>query len=122
MSESVGGILILEDEEPVRSLWVRALEEEGYRTYPAGGVERAVEILRQEAVALILLDLHMPGPQNGEDLLFRLRDEGSEVPIVVVSGWVDDETTLSIPECVHAVLKKPIAVGQLVDAVRRALG
>ena len=122
MSESSCTILIVEDEEMVRNLWVKALEREGYQTRPAGGVTTALEILNRETIGLILLDLHMPGPQNGEDLLFLLRDQGSEVPIVVVSGWVDDEITLSTPECVHAVLKKPIPVEQLVETVRQIVG
>lgn len=115
-------VLIVEDEEMIRNLWLKALTEEGYHAWPAGDVDQALAVLHQQAVDLILLDLHMPGPRNGEDLLFLLRDQGNEVPIVVVSGWVDDETTLSNPECVHAVLKKPITIDQLVDTVRQIVG
>ena len=70
---------------------------------------------------LILLDLHVPGQIDGEELLFALCDQGDEVPIIVVSGWVDDEATVYHPDCVHAVLKKPIQQDHLIETVRLAL-
>ena len=50
-----------------------------------------------------LLDLHMLGPADGEDFLFLLRDRGDELPIIIVSGWVDKATTSNQPDCVDAV-------------------
>ena len=88
----------------------------------AGDLTTTVDILKQEDIDLLLLDLHMPGQVDGEELLFELRDRGDEVPIIVVSGWVDDETTVYHPDCVHAVLKKPIQKDHLVETIRLALG
>ncbi|MEE3263595.1 MAG: hypothetical protein VX290_12200, partial [Candidatus Latescibacterota bacterium] len=47
----------------------------------------------------------MPGQADGKDLLYLLRDRGDDIPIVIVSGWVDDDATREQPDCVHAVLK-----------------
>lgn len=63
----------------------------------------------------------MPGPADGEDLLFLLRDRGDEVPIIIVSGWVDDEPTTNHPDCVHAVLTKPIEVAKFVGTIKQVL-
>ena len=115
-------ILVVDDEEPIRELLTRILGDEGYGVDVAGNVEEALDSLAAGSTDLILLDLHMPGPYDGEELLFLLRDRGDEVPIIIVSGWVDDEAAMSHPECVHAVLKKPIHSSALIEAVRQALG
>ena len=43
------------------------------------------------------------------------------MPIIIVSGWVDEATTSNQPDCVHAVLKKPVRVEELTDTVRQVL-
>ena len=63
----------------------------------------------------------MPGPTDGEDLLFMLRDRGDEIPIVVISAWVDDDVVVEQPDCVYAVLKKPVPLAELIHTVRQAL-
>jgi hypothetical protein len=50
-----------------------------------------------------------------------LRDRGDEVPLIIVSGWVDDEATLNQPDCVHTVLKKPVRMEHLADTIRQVL-
>ena len=114
-------ILVVEDEEPVRTLFIRLLERASYEPIPAENAEEALSLLDRETVDLVLLDLHMPGPVSGEDLLFRLRDKGDQVPIIVISGWVDDEIAANKPDCVHAVLKKPVHAVSFIETVQQAL-
>ena len=121
MAPDAPAILIVEDEEPIRRLLTRILTDAGYTTLEAETGDEALSRLGQAAVQLILLDLHMPGQVDGEELLFQLRDRGDEVPIIVVSGWVDDEATVYHPDCVHAVLKKPIQRDHLLETVRLVL-
>lgn len=83
--------------------------------------QQALQMLDQDPFDLMLLDLHMPGPADGEDLLYLLRDRGNTVPIIVVSGWVDDELVADRPDCVQAVVKKPINIQELVGLVRDTL-
>ena len=121
MTTSEAKILVVEDEFQVRTLLLRILDQEGYATLSAGNAGDALTILDREEVNLILLDLRMPGPIDGEDLLFTIRDRGDDVPIIVVSAWVDDEVLVDQPDCVHAVLKKPIQFSELCATVREAL-
>ena len=114
-------ILVVDDDEAVRRLILTVVDREGYVGLAAADAGRALELLDQHSVALVLLDLHMPGPADGEDLLFLLRDRGDEVPIIIVSGWVDDEATLNQPDCVHAVLKKPVRIEDLADTIRQVM-
>ncbi len=121
MSEPVPNILVVEDEEHVRRLLLTLLKREGYVALAASDAGKALDILDQTKIDLVLLDLHMPGPADGEDLLFLLRDRGDEVPIIIVSGWVDDEATTNQPDCVYAVLKKPIQIEKFIETVKQVL-
>ena len=63
----------------------------------------------------------MPLQASGEDLLFKVRDSGDDVPIVIISAWVDDDIAQNQPECVHAILKKPIRLDEFKNTVEQAL-
>lgn len=115
-------ILVVDDDAYVRTLVVKILNGRGYLALPAGDAWQAMDQLQQYNIDLIVLDLRMPGPVDGEQLLFTLRDQGSDVPVIVLSGWVDDDILNSPPNCVHAVLKKPINVDSFAETVASVLG
>jgi len=114
-------ILVVDDDPYVRTLVVKLLTEEGYSAVPASDAWQAMDQLQQRPIDLVILDLRMPGPVDGEQLLFTLRDQGNDVPIIVLSGYVDDESNQYPPDCVHAVLKKPIRVEHFIDTVAQVL-
>ena len=114
-------LLVVDDDDQVRRLLVTVLQREGFVVASAIDAQQALEMLDQDPFDLMLLDLHMPGPADGEDLLYLLRDRGNAVPIIVVSGWVDDELVADRPDCVQAVVKKPINIQELVGLVRDTL-
>jgi len=121
MTEETTRILVVDDEAPVRDLLAEVLSRAGYVAVPVADAGRALEVLDQDDIDLVLLDLNMPGPADGEDLLFLLRDRGDEVPIIIVSGYVDDDTASNHPDCVHAVIKKPIQIQHFLDTVKQVL-
>ena len=114
-------VLVVDDDDQVRRLLVSVLQREGFEVSAAVDAQQALEMLDKGRFDLMLLDLHMPGPADGEDLLYLLRDRGDVVPIVVVSGWVDEEVVANRPDCVQAVIKKPINIADLVAIARGAL-
>jgi len=114
-------VLIVDDDDQIRQLISQSVQREGYAALAASDAGQALEILDRSHVDLVLLDLHMPGPADGEDLLFLLRDRGDEVHIIIVSGFVDDETTTNQPDCVHAVIRKPVEMAHLVETVKQVL-
>lgn len=119
--DCVPTILIVDDDEAICFLLGQFLSQQDFHIITANDVQQALDALDESSIDLILLDLHMPGPRSGEDLLFLLRDQGNEVPIIIVSGWVDDEATIHHPECVHGVLKKPVRKDNLISMVRQVL-
>ena len=79
-----------------RRLILKVIGQQGYAGLAAADAGQALEMLDQHDVDLVLLDLHMPGPADGEDLLFLLRDRGDEVPIIIVSGgWTKRRRAIS---------------------------
>ena len=63
----------------------------------------------------------MPGELDGQELLFTVRDEGENITIIVVSGWVDADAAEHQLDCVCAVIKKPIQNRLLLTRVSEVL-
>jgi two-component system, OmpR family, response regulator len=113
-------ILVVDDDDDIRTLVCLALEWEGYRSIPARDGLDALTILREwPAPALILLDLMMPR-MDGEDLLAAMRaSPGLErIPVIIMSGHDkarEKAETLLGREC----LVKPVDLDVLLHAVQQ---
>jgi DNA-binding NtrC family response regulator len=77
-------ILIVDDEPAARYALRRALESK-YRTAEADSAEVAREALTREGPDLVLLDVVLPG-QSGIEFLRWMREQGSEIPVLMVSA------------------------------------
>jgi DNA-binding NtrC family response regulator len=85
-------ILIVDDEPAARYGLRRALEA-GYRIVEADSAETAREALRRGQPDLLLLDVVLPG-QDGLSLLRSLRDEGNDVPVLMISALDTAKTAI----------------------------
>lgn len=81
----VSDILIIEDNADIADGLRRNLETEGYtvETFAEGGA--ALERIRQRAPRLVVLDIMLPD-EDGFHVLRRLRDEGFEMPVLILSA------------------------------------
>lgn len=114
-------ILVVDDDDYARTLVAKILSQRGYTALPATDAWQAMDILQEESIDLIILDLRMPGPVDGEQLLNSLHDHGNVVPIIVLSGWVSDEMSLNPPDGVRTVMKKPIDIDIFAATVAHVL-
>jgi DNA-binding NtrC family response regulator len=105
-------VLVVDDDESMRMLCRVNLELEGYRVLEAETVERAKELLAQEAVDVLLLDVHV-GTGNGFTVLESLR--GERVALFTGSFQVDEERAA----LVDAVMRKPFTLTELSETVAR---
>jgi CheY-like chemotaxis protein/anti-sigma regulatory factor (Ser/Thr protein kinase) len=117
-------ILVVDDDTVTRHLLRTVLEKAGYAVTTAATGDEALERARGtggRAPDLILLDVWMPG-MSGLDVLARLRDEGTNPRVIVLTSDDTPETLLGAlkSQALH-FMSKPIDAGALLDAVERAL-
>ncbi|WP_447983345.1 response regulator [Nitrospira sp. Nam74] len=113
-------ILIVENDEETRELYVDALSPVGAVLIVAGNPYEAFEELGKRSFSLILTDLHMPG--GGIEFVANLRGADVLCPIIVITGLgghsVRDAT---IAAGATLFLEKPIRTKQLREVVNRFL-
>ena len=78
-------ILIAEDEERIASFIERGLRANGYSTTVARDGETALSLARSGRFDLLILDLGLPR-QDGLEVLHSLRDEGTPIPVVILTA------------------------------------
>jgi CheY-like chemotaxis protein len=117
-----GTILVVEDRDDVRTGVVQLLSLNGYSATGARDAEEALDIMsrRPGALALLLLDLLLPGGMDGRDLrtLQLANPELASVPTVVVSACEPEPDSLSDLRPADW-LEKPFRGEQLMVIVRR---
>ncbi|HNV73676.1 MAG TPA: response regulator [Gemmatimonadaceae bacterium] len=116
-------ILLVEDEQAVRSLTRRILERAGYAVLDASSGEEALALFARDGgrVRLILTDVMMPG-LRGPELVVELERQRPGLPVVFMSGYADDELLRrgAFPHHV-GFLKKPFTHLELLALVREHL-
>jgi len=118
-----GTILLVEDEEGLRSLNARGLRSRGYSVIEASNGIEAMEVLEENNgdVDLVVSDVVMP-EMDGPTLLKTMRERNPDVKIIFVSGYAEDAFEKSLPENQQfAFLPKPFTLSQLVAAVKETM-
>lgn len=112
-------VLVVEDDSAIRTLVVAALKREPIEVHTANDGLAALECVRANEYAVILLDLMMPR-LNGYEFLESLESvRGETQPVIIVMTAFDTTSLRKLPpNRVHAVLHKPFDVDRVVDLVR----
>lgn len=120
----VGPVLLVEDDDALRGLLRVMLEKAGFAVCEARDGAAALEAVRREHPALVLLDLLMPG-MDGFQFVEAIRSgaEHADLPILVLTGLeAADEQNSRLGGDVQQVLRKDSVTREgLVDEVRRLL-
>jgi two-component system, cell cycle sensor histidine kinase and response regulator CckA len=118
-----GTILLVEDEEGLRSLNARGLRSRGYSVIEASNGIEAMEALeeRDGAVDLVVSDVVMP-EMDGPTLLKEMRKRSPNLKIIFVSGYAEEAFDKSLPVNEQfAFLPKPFALSALVAKVKETM-
>jgi two-component system nitrogen regulation response regulator NtrX len=114
-------ILIIDDEPYIRSSLSGLLSDEGYRVEAVATAERGEEILSAGKVALILLDIQMPG-KDGITFLADNRERLQDIPVIVISGRGDIATAVAaIKLGAYDYIEKPLGPERVLVTVKHAL-
>ena len=113
-------MVVVDDDEPIRDLVAKVLQDAGFAVQMAADGEAALAAIAAFKPDLVTLDLIMPG-LDGWGVIERLRDVPDPPPIVVVSGRTDDVPPGVLDRCVAAYVTKPFHVADLLATCRRVL-
>jgi len=117
-------ILVIDDQEPIRRIVRRALEQAGHEVFDASDGETGMDTLARHPADIVISDIFMPG-QDGILTLRQIRKQFPDVKVIVMSGG-DSTGMLDLrrdAELLGAVksLQKPFTGRDIVEMVRSVL-
>jgi two-component system cell cycle sensor histidine kinase/response regulator CckA len=116
----IGTILLVEDDDSVRSLTARALEMRGYEVLKASGGDEALDIIRafDKRIHLMISDVVMPG-MDGPEVAKIARTIRKDMRVIFMSGYAEDSfrKQAEADEDVH-FLSKPFPLQDLAAKVK----
>lgn len=114
-------ILIVDDEEGIRSSLAGILEDEGYRTVCAADGIDALALCAKELPGLVLLDIWMPR-MDGIETLQRLKEQHPALNVIMMSGHGTIETAVKSTKLgAYDFIEKPLSLEKVVLTVENAL-
>jgi two-component system, response regulator, stage 0 sporulation protein F len=105
-------ILVVDDEAPVRAMIVRAVRELGYEVREAESGARALEVIRERAPHLVILDYIMPG-MDGAETAREIAAIDERLPIVFSTGHGALRALRNAAGDEASVLEKPFTLAEL---------
>ena len=113
-------VLVVDDEPDLRLLVRLALETFGYRISEAGDGQQALDAIASDPPEVVLLDIKLP-IVDGWEVLKRLRDEGSTLPIIMLSAHASDSTyDMAMEAGCNGYIAKPFRPNELHDVIEQA--
>lgn len=78
-------ILVVEDDNELRNLFMRVLSKNGYKVFGATDGDEAMNIIKGDYIDLVISDIMMPN-MDGYELIKKLRDMGSSIPVLIITA------------------------------------
>ncbi|HEX8266103.1 MAG TPA: sigma-54 dependent transcriptional regulator [Pyrinomonadaceae bacterium] len=114
-------VLIVEDEEILRSILRRLLEDAGYSVATADSAEAALEIFTTNAIAVTLTDIRMAG-MDGLALLDQIKAVDSEALVIIMTAFSSvDSAIAALRKGAYDYITKPFVNEDLLQTVKNAL-
>ena len=114
-------VLVIDDEPAIRRFLRTSLSAQGYSVLEAENGETGLAMLSRNALDVVVLDLGLPG-MGGMDVLKKLRDGGSSVPVVVLSSRTDEPGKVKALDAgADDYVTKPFGMDELLARIRAAV-
>ena len=114
-------ILIVDDELLIRDLLYDFFNGQNWQTSIAENGEKAMDILRQRPIDLVLSDIRMPG-MDGIELTAEMREEFPKIPVVLMTGYPSVDTAVSaLRHRVADYITKPFNINALYKVIEAQL-
>ncbi len=113
-------ILLVDDEEGIRTVLTIALADMGYTVLTAENAETALTLFEEHAPPIVLTDIKMPG-LSGVELLARIKRDSPDTEVIMISGHGDMALAIeSLKNDATDFITKPINDDVLTIALKRA--
>jgi len=119
-----GTILLVDDEEAVRTVGTRILERLGYKVILASTGQQALNLVQQqhEPIDLIVLDMVMPG-LSGRETFYRLKEIDPKIKVLLYSAHsMDEDVHLMLENGALGFIQKPSRIAALSQKIAEMLG
>lgn len=113
-------ILVVDDDEDVRSTIRSALNILAYESREAEDGPTALRLIAEKKPEVVILDFSMPG-MNGDELAARIEAVHPDLPIIFASGYADEGELRRIVDRDVPILNKPFRIGELAELIDQAL-
>ncbi|HUE55390.1 MAG TPA: response regulator [Candidatus Udaeobacter sp.] len=123
--ETVGPILLIEDEPSVIAFLRAALERKGYAVENASSGAEGLERLSNRSYGGVISDIRMPGSVNGAEVHAWIRKNRPELStrIILISGdTANSDTQAFLAQSGTPCIEKPFRVQQLISVVEKTFG
>ena len=112
-------VLVVDDDPNIRRMMIAALKRDGYSFLEASNGKEALDAMRADHPAAVVLDLMMPIVSGWDVLRERASDpELIKIPVIVVSASRSPEIAAAMDKGICAFLPKPFDIAALTSLVR----
>jgi len=121
MAEKQKSVLVVDDEQDVREILDSVLKKLDFIPFVAESGEKALEILRNNKIDVVLSDLYMPG-MDGIELLKRVRTVKKNIVFLIITAHPTIETAVdAIKKGAYDYLTKPFHIEEVRLKINRAI-
>jgi UDP-3-O-[3-hydroxymyristoyl] N-acetylglucosamine deacetylase len=114
-------VLVVDDEERIRSSLRGILADEGFRVIDTGNAPDVIDLIARENPSIVLLDVWMP-EIDGIELLRRIKSERPQTPVVMISGHANIQNAVAATRLgAEDFIEKPFSAEGLLTTISRVL-
>ena len=117
----MNSILVIDDDDQLRISFCKLLKEENYSVIGAASGEAGIEIVKQNALDLIILDMRLPGI-NGMETFKRIKNIDSKLPVILVTAFGTTELAIEATKLgAYDYVLKPFDVPEMLNLIKQAI-
>lgn len=112
-------LLVVDDEIDLRDIVASELEFMGAKVYQAENVNKAIEVLKNNSIQLVISDIRMPGG-SGIELMKSIKAANVYIPpVILITGFADISVESAFNEGAEGLMSKPFRLDDLIQAAVR---
>ena len=114
-------ILVVDDDENIRKVLTKILEDEGYTVESVGTAKEAIEITKRKFYNLALIDIRLPD-MEGVKLLTKIRDTTPKMRKIIITGYPTLKNAVeAVNKGADAYIMKPFDMKELLSKIKEQL-